>query len=477
MPRSTRARIRSESASLSLSLPTRRTRANTAADRNHPVGKGEERLDEGSQVSFASASTASLPERYIVKASHLPGEVWTAKEQDLLHVKGAEYISDGWRRGEMEGNVAELREIRRRERAGIVVQGASANAQLNDAPTEGSKLDLSVLWYSTPLVFPRLSKCSAFLRRRGFLMSEDLETHQLHWTPRSLPPRAAALNSLEPLDPALVPLVGCHIPLWASNPLQDLDPAQDDLEDFANGWQDANGTGWDDKLLVKSLGKIEDWSLECDDAVEEVNTSGSADLFAPPEKVKTLDFNANRRVAHDKAAGLARPTDSVVLDSSDEAVAGRVPLMDVAPSSETDWIFQSKRRKKWWRDEIASKEGYNRLWDFIPRVSRAAIPPRPPVLPYSIDSSLLRDPSERFGMLITSASCHAATASTATLRDNFHLPSVANPTGLQAVPLLLSAAHHSSPSSSPFFLHCRESTRACLLDDTYRWAGAHTRLE
>jgi hypothetical protein len=39
-----------------------------------------------------------------------------------------------------------------------------------------------------------------------------------------------------------------------------------------------------------------------------------------------------------------------------------------------DWQVEAKRRKKWWRDEIASKEGYNALLAIIPRVRLVSVP-------------------------------------------------------------------------------------------------------
>lgn len=163
MPRSTRARIRSsQSQSLSLSQPTTRKTRATAAIKEQ-VEVEIEPHDEGhngeSHASFGSASTASLPERYKVSACVTLGREWSTTEQEQLHVKGAEFISDGWRRGEPEGNVSQLRAMTRRRRARIGLEGTSNSAVVDK---EEDPLDLQMLWYSAPFNFPHIGEFRCF---------------------------------------------------------------------------------------------------------------------------------------------------------------------------------------------------------------------------------------------------------------------------------------------------------------------------
>jgi hypothetical protein len=154
MPRSTRARVRSsqsQSQSLSTQPVTRRTRATTrqSVDAASQVDPPQSQ----SQASFASGSTASLPKRYVVSTCHVPGHVITTKEREQLHLKGAEFISDGWRRGEKEGITDELKEVGRKRRS--VIRRMDQEAE---EPLKGYKLDLGVLWYTAPLIYPRTSE-------------------------------------------------------------------------------------------------------------------------------------------------------------------------------------------------------------------------------------------------------------------------------------------------------------------------------
>jgi len=225
--------------------------------------------------------------------------------------------------------------------------------------------------------------------------------------------------------------------------MQDLDPVQDELQEFLCSWREADGSGWSDQVLLHSNIKNGNWSFECDDAVHEADTSGSADLFAPPENVKTVVFNLKRPLP----AESAKQTSAVELE-----VGTRSPAKDLAAQVETGVVIaatsagedrnkESKRRKKWWRDHITKEEGYNTLWDIIPRVCENSFhPPSKPIC--------------RLTTLIPATRSPAATR-TSSLQDHAGL-GCPHSTRLQALSVLLRIISSPFPSGS-LLLHRDES--------------------
>ncbi|ORY35892.1 hypothetical protein BCR39DRAFT_556019 [Naematelia encephala] len=288
----------------------------------------------GEPESWASASTATLPTRYTI-AIALPTDQGPldVTRGYAEYVRGEEALSDAWRRNEeAEGRVLDLRSKR-------FVRHIDDSACQPSQPTRD---DNKALWYTAGLSYLCICK---------------LEDVRRAYSPALPPPTIDTLPSLSPVVlPDCLPLV--HIlPNWSTDLSADLDPPQDQLEEFDLSWRDADGSGWGAQA-------------SCDDLEPQ---DSQAPLIHEPDEVSRI------RKGKFKAVDPVTPSGG---------------LSDLAESE--SW----KVRRAYWRKLISDDAGYGQIWSIIPRPHhlnpsplakpRTNHPPTPPdyILPRALVSSI-----------------------------------------------------------------------------------------
>ena len=150
--RSTRSRLRSASKSQSQSQSQSLRPYNATPyplkkrSRVPRASEAESQVSEINSASFASASTASLPPNHTVHVALPLDSVLTESQEAELYIKGQELLTDGWRRGELEGKLDDLRRRKRAANSLECLPGANAVLGHVERP--------EVLWYTAGLRYP-----------------------------------------------------------------------------------------------------------------------------------------------------------------------------------------------------------------------------------------------------------------------------------------------------------------------------------
>ena len=143
------------------------------------------------------------------------------------------------------------------------------------------------------------------------LTSGGLKGHSRHWSPRQTPPLPESLPQLESLPPRFLPQIGPLIEPWSTRPMAALEPVQEGNSDFEYGWKTADGSGWGRTIQSREESQHSlRWS--CDDVTE----SQSSEMITKGSSIAD-DYRTRRR---------------------------------------------------WWSQHMLGEEGFNRLWDVVPRV-------------------------------------------------------------------------------------------------------------
>ncbi|ORX41193.1 hypothetical protein BD324DRAFT_613581 [Kockovaella imperatae] len=332
--RSTRARLHSASESLSQSLPRARRQRRAAVE----ASKVEE-----IQESFASASTASLPPDYTIHLALRP-HTHVASEEELRHViRGQELLADGWRRGEREGKLWELRGGEPRARNVTKTQQDQHGQELG-------YVEADVLWYSAGLRYA----CSC-----------DLQPLRSSWMPIGIPPTSDAMPSLQP--DSRCPLVGDCLPDWQTMPTGDLDPVLDSLDEFKTTWQTVREVVPPPITLFSS-------QKSALTVVEDHPESPEARRIRKGKYKATTVHSSVTFVSSSPAQSNIPPSQISNSRASSRSISrARQPLLEMLQGanaagnytdlSTPDWAA----RKAWWRSLIRSDAIYDRFWSIIPR--------------------------------------------------------------------------------------------------------------
>ena len=338
-------------------------------------------------ASFASASTASLPPNHSIHIALSTDVGLTESQEGDLYIGGQELLTDGWRRGEPEGK---LDDLRRRNRA---ASGQHHDVGSNDRLGQDEKPE--ILWYTAGLRYP----CTCELSRDvpfdyfadSMMAAGELKRLKKAWTPRLSAPLPAQLDGLLS-DPSQSVVIGIHTAEWSRQPLSDIDPALDNLQDFehashttststrlSEGVGDEGSSQKSAITVVDPISKSD--SQECRRLLKGkfkatdatlafsfltfIASSPPVELELAPNDIRTLSTSGGQAGitgVKSRDFGLARGPLSI---SANTQTAHSSEILVRASDDSQD----ADKRRGWWRRDVRSSDGYGRLWIVIPRVS------------------------------------------------------------------------------------------------------------